>query len=65
MLAYTLASSGLPTEAKFQVSLLSRGGGWWIGLGEIENKAKLSPAGAGDWTWLVKNAVNRGHHLLI
>ena len=61
MLTYSLASytsllpcqpvsSGIPTKAKFQVSLLSRvvGGGW----SEIEIKAKLSPAEAGVWAEL-------------
>ena len=49
-----LVGSGIPTEAKFQVSLLSRGvgGGGWVR--EIENKAKLSPAGAGAWAELGK-----------
>ena len=48
-------SSGIPTESKFHVSLLSRGG--WVvgGWGEIEIKAKLSPAKAGAWAELGKN----------
>ena len=55
MLAYFLlcqacqpVSSGIRVKAEFQVSVLSRvGGGWWVG--EIEIKAKLSPAEAGVW----------------
>jgi hypothetical protein len=43
-------SSGIPTEAKFQISLLFRVGGW----GEIEIKAKLSPDKAGAWAELGK-----------
>jgi hypothetical protein len=45
-------ASGIPTKAKFPVSLLSQwvGGGW----GEIEIKAKLSPAEAGFWAELGK-----------
>ena len=45
------AMSGIPTEAEFQVSLLSRVGGGW---GETKIKAKLSPAGAGAWAELGK-----------
>jgi hypothetical protein len=50
-------SSGIPTKVKFQVSLLSRVGGWvvggWLGgWGEIEIKAKLSPAEAGVWQYM-------------
>jgi hypothetical protein len=56
MLAYFLlcqacqpVSSGIPTKAKFQVLLLSGGVVGWVvvGWGEIEIKAKLSPAEAG------------------
>ena len=51
-------SSGIPTEAKFQVSLLSRmvGARFLRGWGEIEIKAK-----AGAWAELGKNAFNSGH----
>jgi hypothetical protein len=57
-----LIISGIPIEAKFQVSLLSRVGGWlggwvgdWVGgWGEIKIKAKLSPAKAGAWAELGK-----------
>ena len=39
------------------------GGGGWVR--EVENKAKLSPAGAEAWTELgKKNAVNSGHYVL-
>ena len=45
----------MPTDVKLQVSLLSRGvGGGWVGggWGEIEIKAKLSPAESGVWAEL-------------
>ena len=46
-------SSDVPTEAKFQVSPLSRVVvGWVSRCGEIEIKAKLSPAKAGAWAEL-------------
>ena len=68
MLAYFLlcqacqpVSSGIPARAKFQVSLLSRVVGWlvgWLGgWGEIEIKAKLSPAEAGVWAELGKRLI--------
>jgi hypothetical protein len=58
--------------AKFQVFLLSRvggwvvGGWWWVvgGWGEIEIKAKLSPAKAGAWAELGKNGINSGLYIL-
>jgi hypothetical protein len=37
------------------ISLLVRGWGWVGGWGKAENKAKLSPAGAGSWAELGKN----------
>ena len=43
-----LIISGIPIEAKFQVSLLSLVVGW----GEIEIKDKLSPAKAVAWAEL-------------
>ena len=49
-----LVGSGIPTEAKFQVLLLSRVVGWVVWWGEIEIKAKLSPAKAGAWAELGK-----------
>ena len=45
-----LIKPGIPIEAKLQVTLLSRVVGW----GEIEIKAKLSPAKAGAWAELGK-----------
>ena len=40
-------------------------GGWWVvvvgGWGEIKIKAKLSPAKAGAWAELGKNAIYSGH----
>jgi hypothetical protein len=44
-------------ESKFRsfpaISLLARGWGWG-GWGKADNKAKLSPAGAGTWAELGK-----------
>ena len=55
-----LIKSGIPIEAKFQVSLLSRAGEWVCGRGEIEIKAKLSPAKAGAWAELGNTGVHYG-----
>jgi hypothetical protein len=49
--------SGIPTKAKFQVSLFYRMG-WVGGWGEIDIKAELSPAEAGAWAELGKSPPN-------
>ena len=62
-----LTHFGISAEAKFQVSLLTGCAGYVVGRlcrlcagwGESENKAKLSPAGAGTWAELGNNMMKR------
>ena len=51
-----LINSGIPIKAKFQVCYFP---GWVGGWGEIEIKAKLSPAKAGAWAELGKQKKER------
>ena len=48
-----LVCSAKPHELEFQVSLLSRGGGGWVGGGgKLELMLTQPPAGVGAWAEL-------------